>query len=1052
MQEQGQFLFGPFRLDLANESLWRERKEIRLHPKAFALLRFLVERAGQTVSKETLLQAVWPKVYVTDAVLSVYIAEIRKALGDDPKEPKFIETMHRRGYRFIAAITPVPQPASTETAAASEATLKPMSREAATMIGSQPLVGRGREIALLQERLEAALQGNGNVVLITGQAGIGKTRLVRELRHHAAGKGFQWLEGKYNKAESHPYEAWAEAARSYLQRAAPHVPDISRVHLAKIVPELVQTAKGESERVRGDPDDERFRLFEGLTQFFIHLSRESPLALFLDDVQWASSIDLLHYLSRSIGSQKVLTLAAYRDDELKERPNLPSTVLAMNRERLFHPLPLKPLEQTEVAQLMSRTLEKNITSQLVDVIYRKTEGNPFFVEEVLRLLQERRAFVETDQGWEVKEPASLETPESVKAIINERLERLGKDAEEQLRMASVIGREFPLELLRQVIGESEDKLVEVMDRCEAAGLIIPKREPGQEIYGFTHDLMYEALYESIGTARRKRQHLSIGQAIETLYAKKLEDRYDALAHHFFEGNDLEQALHYSELAAERAISVHAYNRAVRLLEHALEVQAALEPDNRAKRCNLLLTLGGVLGPAGEPKKAADTVAPEGLGLAEQLDDRRRASQFCRMALEALFRYGGPVITRSPAWRQWAERAPHYAAPGTSDQVIADIALSRAYVLQRQWSEARKRTVRAVELARKLDEPEVLSRGIFVLLLNHAVRDHPEQLSLVEEFMRIRKNGVSAATVSRLLLTSQGIFLAAGKRARAEEAWRELDQLASHTHDAGTLIWPVLAGPIRAKLDGKLEQAVEARASIIGRADELGISGAGRLAADVFSFRPLLFLGRAEEALAALPEAERLVGSQAFSSTLRFGWSALCLAHMGRLAEARAQLSEYLGKSKLSVEEDDTPTVILATLLEIAVLVEDREAVSMLAKRLTGIVALGHSTNLHLVNVARHLGRAALLLGNRKEARTNYERALDWATKIRFRPEIALTRFEIAKLLLAEAKDANGSRAAAALRSEGQGHLDFAIGEFQAMKMKPALEQALQQQKLLSDLQ
>jgi hypothetical protein len=170
--------------------------------------------------------------------------------------------------------------------------------------------------------------------------------------------------------------------------------------------------------------------------------------------------------------------------------------------------------------------------------------------------------------------------------------------------------------------------------------------------------------------------------------------------------------------------------------------------------------------------------------------------------------------------------------------------------------------------------------------------------------------------------------------------------------------------------------------------------------------------------------------------------------MGRVAEARAQLSEYLGQLNLSVEEDDTPTVILATLLETAVLVENREAVSMLAKRLNGIVALGHSTNLHLVNVAHHLGRAFLLLGNRTEARVNYERALDWATKIRFRPEIALTRFEIAKLLLSEAKDASGSQSVAALRSEGQENLEFAINEFRAMKMRPALEKALQEQKRL----
>ena len=153
--------------------------------------------------------------------------------------------------------------------------------------------------------------------------------------------------------------------------------------------------------------------------------------------------------------------------------------------------------------------------------------------------------------------------------------------------------------------------------------------------------------------------------------------------------------------------------------------------------------------------------------------------------------------------------------------------------------------------------------------------------------------------------------------------------------------------------------------------------------------------------------------------------------MGRAAEAQAQLSEDLKQLNLSAKKDDTPASILTTLLELAVLVRNRETASLLAKR--------------LLDVARNLGKASVLLGDLTAARANYERVLDWATRIRFRPEIALTRFELAKLLLSEAKDASESDAAAALRSGAQAHLDFAISEFQATKMKPALEQALRTQ-------
>jgi DNA-binding winged helix-turn-helix (wHTH) protein/tetratricopeptide (TPR) repeat protein len=1038
MQEQGQFLFGPFRLDLTNESLWRERKQIRLHPKAFALLRYLAEHAGQTVSKETLLQAVWPNVYVTDAVLSVYIAEVRKALGDEPKEAKFIDTMHRRGYRFIAAIKTVRQPASTGTPPDSEATKKPMIREAATMIGSRPLVGREKEVAFLQERLGAVLQGNGNVVLITGQAGIGKTRLVRELRGQAERQGCKWFEGKYEKTASQAYGPWTDIIRRYLSDSKDSplqgLAQTQVRQLAKIVPELAGEKGGTVTR-KVDPDSARFELFDAITQFFIQASHHSPLILFVDDLQWAPSIELLQQMARNIGNQRILLLAAFRDDELQEKPNLSQTLLAMNRERLFHPLPLAPLGHEDVAQLLSQTVGGLADSQLVEIIYAKSEGNPFFVEEILRLLQEQNALVPGENGLALREAKELRLPESVKAVIKEHLQGLGENVHDTLQMASVIGRQFSLRLLQNLSGQDEEALVDMMDRCLHAGLIVEDRTTGEEAYGFTHDLMQEALYESIGPARRKRHHLRAAQSMEKLYAGRLEHQYDALAHHFFEGSDLAKAVQYGERAALRTFSVHSYRKAAQLLEQVIEAQTLIDPANRAKRCELLLSLGSALAPAGDPKRVADEVAPEALKLAEQLEDRQRASDCCQMALEALERYGGSAITRSSVWSQWAERASRYAAPGTNQKIVADLALARVYFGRHQWPEARNLVVRANELAHRLTEPEML------FTVNSHMMLFPNRLSLTEELMSYPRDGVSAVTLSKFLRRAQCDFLIAGQRSRAEEAWYELDQLISRTNDTTVLHWPVVLDGLRALLDGRLEDVAKAKTRIIARADELGIAAEGRLVAQHLSFRPLLYLGRFEEALADLPQAERMAGTRAFSSTMRFGWGALCLAHMGRLDEAQEQLSQFIRELKISAEEDGTPKAILATLLEIAVLVKNREAIAILSKRLNGATAI-HGGNIFLVNVGRSLGRAAALLENRQSAREYFSRSLDWATKIRFRPEIALTRFEIAKLLLSEARDATGSQSAAALRSEGQTHLDFAINEFQAMKMRPALEQAL----------
>ena len=250
MQEAKQLFFGPFRLDPTNECLWRGEKEIRLHPKAFGLLRHLLDHPGQMVTKESLLETIWPGVHVTEAILSVYVAEIRKALGEDPKKPVFIETLHRRGYRFIAPVTIDRTTEMSQSTAGSEKLIRPIMREAATAIGAEPIIGREKDLSFLLEKLAAALHGKGSVVFITGPAGIGKTRLVRELRHHAASCGFQWFAGKYEKSGNHPYGAWVDMLKGYLQQR-----DAASLHvlmgpyatqLASIVPEVMPRANSTS--------------------------------------------------------------------------------------------------------------------------------------------------------------------------------------------------------------------------------------------------------------------------------------------------------------------------------------------------------------------------------------------------------------------------------------------------------------------------------------------------------------------------------------------------------------------------------------------------------------------------------------------------------------------------------------------------------------------------------------------------------------------------------------------------------------------------------------
>lgn len=467
MPEEKEYTFGPFRLNVTQEQLWRENQEIHLPPKVFAVLRYLVEHSGELVTKSTFFESIWAGLYVTDTVLAVHVGKAREALGDDPQRPVFIETVHRRGYRFIAAChTSDPVPVG-DPACENQTSTKSIISDPATSLGSQPLVGREAELFLLREKLSLAISGRGSLLFISGPAGIGKTRLARELRGWALTSGYQWLEGRYDKATSQSYQAWVEIIRNYLQqkpgRSLESLQERYRGQLTKLVPEI---AAAPSESNRTDPETERLTLFEGVTQFFLNILRQTPLVLFIDDLQWAASLELLHHLARNIGNQPVLILATYRDDELKNDSTLWNTILAMNRERLFHSLHLEPLGRDEVEILISTRSDNATAAQLAGLVHRKTGGNPFFVEEMLHLLQQRKVLFEADVGWRVGDAEELETPESVKAVINERLERLGTDAEELLRIASIIGREFPLRLLRELTAEAEEALIENLDRCE----------------------------------------------------------------------------------------------------------------------------------------------------------------------------------------------------------------------------------------------------------------------------------------------------------------------------------------------------------------------------------------------------------------------------------------------------------------------------------------------------------------------------------------------------------------------------------------------------------
>jgi predicted ATPase len=277
-----------------------------------------------------------------------------------------------------------------------------------------------------------------------------------------------------------PYQPWSDIIKDYARWAPPllmfRAVGTFAPELAKLVPELGEKLGTIPPPPSAPNVQQHIRLFEAVTQFFVNISKEVPLVLFLDDLQWFddASMELLLHMARAINAERLLVLGAYRDLELDDQRSLSRTVAEMNRERLFYMIPLKRLASSEVFQMVRQTLGEKVPSELPDLVYGKTEGNPFFVEEVLRSLVEEGAVYPVEKGWAVKDLSQVHVPRGIKEVLGKKLERLDEESRHVVSAAAVIGREFSFPVLREVTGIDEDRLIDIIDKCLHARLVVDR--------------------------------------------------------------------------------------------------------------------------------------------------------------------------------------------------------------------------------------------------------------------------------------------------------------------------------------------------------------------------------------------------------------------------------------------------------------------------------------------------------------------------------------------------------------------------------------------------
>lgn len=620
------FVFGPFRLDPEKKRLWRGEEKLRLRPMAVAVLHVLAEYAGQILSKEDLLKRVWAETRVTKTVLKVCIREIREALGDDAVTPCYIETVGRQGYRFVG------QSAMGNTARAAEGDAS----------GGEPIVGREREIAQLQQWLAKARRGARQCVFVTGEPGLGKTTVVdlfltavRSSSQVRIGHG-HCLE-QYGEGEAYlpVLEAFGRLCRepggarliAVLKQYAPtwlvQMPALlGDVELASL-----------EQRVQGTT---RQRMLREMAEAVEALTVESPFVLVLEDLQWSdySTLELISYLAQRQEPTRLLVIGTYRLTDIGSGHPLKGITQELRARRRCEELPLKLLTEKDVTTYLARRFPENTAPlELAHLIHQRTDGNALFMVNVVNALASQRLMIERNGRSRLKVVVKeLQVPDTLRQLIEHRFERLSPEERQVLEAASVAGVEFPAAALAAAVG-SEGETVQIEEVCadlarrkqfilgrgtsEWPDGIVSTR------YGFIHALYQEVLYDRVTVGKRSQLHQRIGKRLEQGYSERAQEIAAELAMHFEQGRDYRRAIQYFERAAENANQRCAHREVVHHLTKALELMKALP--STAERTHQELILQISLG--------VSLTATKGYAAPESKKAYDRARELCQLAGE-----------------------------------------------------------------------------------------------------------------------------------------------------------------------------------------------------------------------------------------------------------------------------------------------------------------------------------------------------------------------------------------------------------------------------------
>ena len=853
-------------------------------------------------------------------------------------------------------------------------------------------VGRDAEVALLQGRLAEAAAGRGAFVGIAGDPGIGKTRLLEELVVRAALPDERVLWGRCLSHEGvPPYWPWTQAIRSYVERAdaAALRADLGpcAADIAQLVPEVRERLPDIGTAPRIDPEQARFRLFDSLTTFLRRAAARQPLVLVLEDLHWAdqASILLLSFVAPELRRTSVLVAGTYRGAEMWSQPRLFREVWQAGSQ-----VRLRGLDRQETTDLIRRSVAHVPSDDVVADLHRITDGNPYFLGEILR------------GPWA---PGAGALPEGVREAIRRRLEPLSADDRHLLAIAAVIGREFDLAPLAVASEQPADRLLGRLAGV-TAGLVA--EVPGTlGRFRFTHALVRETLYEDLPAPARAELHRLVAAALETLHANAVDPPLAELAHHFFHAAPLGgagRAVDYAERAGARATAQLGYEEAVSHYQRGLEALALGTPDE-PRQLALLLALGDAHWRAGANDRAraaferamhsarllggVEPMARAALGLGRASPERGAADPtLVAMLEEVLARLqGGDSALRA--------------------MLLARLAMAVYFMRQ----EARREDLgrEAVEMARRVGDPDAL---VAALITWHFMLWGPGS---VEDRLAVM---AEAAAVADRLQERQPMFEV--QRNRLFDLYEAGDvtaadlELETYARRAAAVRLPmyrwhaIVVQAMRALMLGHHGEAEHLAMEAMATRQDGHASARGQMyVVQMFA------VCREQHRLAELGEALAVLCSMYPAAPVWRCAHALAQAELGHAAAARAVVAPLAARGLDDLPRDGNFISALVMLTELACVQGDERLAALIYPLLLPYAArnvvIGMSAACY-GSAERYLGLLAAMLRRPEDAGRHFEAALAVNVRLGARPLVAWTRADYARLLLELGGKADRARA------------------------------------------